>query len=60
MGRNERLLGPLDIELIKSSLRKPSWFDTNDFKHHFKHVVEGLTDNVDDELLSTLLSHLFF
>ena len=32
-------LDPLDIEILKSSLDFPSWFDTEDFKNNFQHFV---------------------
>ena len=54
-------LDPSDIELIKSSIGEPSWFDMDDFKHHFKHVVESpcvdVDVDVDDKLRFEVLNH---
>ena len=43
-------MDPRDIELIKSSLGIPTWFDSDDFKDHFQLAMGELHDDAPDEV----------
>ena len=45
-------LDPIAIELTKSSLGEPSWFDSVEFQQYFKHTIKELHDHNEWELIS--------
>ncbi|KAI8557149.1 hypothetical protein RHMOL_Rhmol05G0312800 [Rhododendron molle] len=53
-----QFLDPLSIELIKSSLGEPSYFDSQDFQKSFKQLIDDCKDDFDPLVhLETLERH---
>ncbi|KAI8550980.1 hypothetical protein RHMOL_Rhmol06G0148900 [Rhododendron molle] len=52
-----QFLDPLSIELIKSSLGEPSYFDSQDFQRCFKQLIDDCKDDFDPLEHLELLKH---
>ncbi|KAF7135305.1 hypothetical protein RHSIM_Rhsim08G0185300 [Rhododendron simsii] len=52
-----QFLDPLSIELIKSSLGEPSYFDSQDFQRSFKQLIDDCKDDFDPLVHLESLEH---